>query len=482
MTAERAVVRRSANAPAQGATGGGSRPPPVAVTESAAGSPATHAHSFAEMAVTPETERALEVPGKPLEEGTRAFFEAQLPAVGQAGETSEAEARRAASALSEPYGPPPGVHHDLSGVRVHTGRDADASARRLGAAAYTVGRHIVFASGRYAPSTPRGLRLLAHELTHVLQPGAGFAVRRVDTRREEADELLAQAPPAQQPPAQPQSPAQLPLPRQDFVFIMGQDLQLTPERPDPSRFYHAAEQFYRTRHPGATFVTDLRTLEDLLSWVAANVQQPIGNLIIVSHANEDGTLSFALNAGDADTRIFAAELRDALHLATGQTALADVRGVVDAQTSIKIKGCDIGRTQAMVELVDEAFGGAGTVTAPTHEQWYEFDQALAHAESERFRAEVAAGHPMPPPVDPQLTDEARKEAQLAHSRAVAQRREAIQADARTRRQSGSRRHRSSRRSVARCSSDPGHSSSPRPSCARRWILCTAICPTPSGRP
>jgi Domain of unknown function (DUF4157) len=58
---------------------------------------------------------------------------------------------------------------DLSTVRIHTDRQAALSARSLGAAAYTFGHHIVFGAGRYRPETSRGQRLLAHELTHVLQ-------------------------------------------------------------------------------------------------------------------------------------------------------------------------------------------------------------------------------------------------------------------------------------------------------------------------
>ncbi len=62
--------------------------------------------------------------------------------------------------------------HDFSQVRVHTNGLAAESARALGADAYTVGREVVFDSGRYAPSSPGGRRLLAHELTHVIQQGA----------------------------------------------------------------------------------------------------------------------------------------------------------------------------------------------------------------------------------------------------------------------------------------------------------------------
>jgi hypothetical protein len=63
----------------------------------------------------------------------------------------------------------------LSTVRVHTGALADRSAEEIGAHAYTVGERIVFRAGRYDPDGRSGQRLLAHELTHVLQQRAGGA-------------------------------------------------------------------------------------------------------------------------------------------------------------------------------------------------------------------------------------------------------------------------------------------------------------------
>lgn len=62
---------------------------------------------------------------------------------------------------------------DFSDVRVHTGGDADASAQRLGAHAYTVGTDVVFSQGRYDPGSDVGQRTLAHELTHVVQQRSG---------------------------------------------------------------------------------------------------------------------------------------------------------------------------------------------------------------------------------------------------------------------------------------------------------------------
>jgi hypothetical protein len=58
---------------------------------------------------------------------------------------------------------------DFGSVRVHADSQAAESARAISASAYTVGNAIVFGSGQYSPGTSEGRRLLAHELTHVVQ-------------------------------------------------------------------------------------------------------------------------------------------------------------------------------------------------------------------------------------------------------------------------------------------------------------------------
>ena len=59
--------------------------------------------------------------------------------------------------------------YDFSRVRVYTATAAEQSAREVNALAYTVGHNIVFGAGQFAPGTNKGRRLLAHELTHVVQ-------------------------------------------------------------------------------------------------------------------------------------------------------------------------------------------------------------------------------------------------------------------------------------------------------------------------
>ena len=91
-------------------------------------------------------QEAIGSPGQPLDAQTRAFMQSRFG-------------------------------NDFAHVRVHTGDKAAASARSVSAAAYTLGSDIVFASGKYAPHTTSGRRLIAHEIAHVVQQGRPEAPR-----------------------------------------------------------------------------------------------------------------------------------------------------------------------------------------------------------------------------------------------------------------------------------------------------------------
>jgi hypothetical protein len=66
----------------------------------------------------------------------------------------------------------PRFGYDFSQVRIHTDSNSAAKARAISAKAYTVGSDIVFAQSQFAPETPAGKLLLAHELAHVVQQQA----------------------------------------------------------------------------------------------------------------------------------------------------------------------------------------------------------------------------------------------------------------------------------------------------------------------
>jgi hypothetical protein len=120
-----------------------------------------------------------------------------------------------------------GFGQDFSSVRVHSGVTADRSARELNANAYTIGRDIVFATGQYAPHTAQGRRLIAHELTHVVQqgPSASHSGLRSSIQRQPLEVLR---PPVPVPVPVP-APAPVPVPE---VPEIG---PLPPAVPEPRR-------------------------------------------------------------------------------------------------------------------------------------------------------------------------------------------------------------------------------------------------------
>lgn len=67
---------------------------------------------------------------------------------------------------------------DFSAVRVHTDVHAHQLTRSINAKAFAVGQNLVFGPGEYAPQTASGKKLLAHELTHVLQTD-GAPIKRL---------------------------------------------------------------------------------------------------------------------------------------------------------------------------------------------------------------------------------------------------------------------------------------------------------------
>ena len=103
--------------------------------------------------VPPIVHDALDSPGQPLDTGTRAFMEQRFG-------------------------------HDFSQVRVHTDARAAKSARAVNSLAYTVGRDVVFGDGHYEPRTYEGRKLLAHELTHVIQQNTSVSMQNLPDKLE----------------------------------------------------------------------------------------------------------------------------------------------------------------------------------------------------------------------------------------------------------------------------------------------------------
>jgi Domain of unknown function (DUF4157) len=110
-------------------------------------------------AVPPIVDQVLQSSGQPLDAATRAFME-------------------------------PRFGYDFSQVRVHANDAAARSARSVNAIAYTVGNRIAFDTGRLAPDTREGRKLLAHELAHTLQQAERSTAdaKRISDGRDPAEQ------------------------------------------------------------------------------------------------------------------------------------------------------------------------------------------------------------------------------------------------------------------------------------------------------
>ena len=89
------------------------------------------------------------------------------PGVEQAISSSRGSGASLDRGVQEKFAPELG--DNLSDVRIHADSTADALARSVSARAFATGSDVYFAQGEYRPGTQDGDRLLAHELTHVVQ-------------------------------------------------------------------------------------------------------------------------------------------------------------------------------------------------------------------------------------------------------------------------------------------------------------------------
>jgi hypothetical protein len=179
---------------------------------------------------------------------------------------------------------------NLGGVTVHDDPEAAAAARERRAKAYTVGRHLVFGRGQYAPHTPRGKWLLAHELAHVTQgtdAGAVDGAPAVEADASRAATNALQGKPARTSArrsagavhrfGEPDTPPDL-----TFVSSSG-----TPGFLTQATAYHRTWGLNPTR---------FNSMQGLLATLAASTGT-ISRLRIVSHADMDNIFTPLFDGG-----------------------------------------------------------------------------------------------------------------------------------------------------------------------------------------
>ncbi len=86
----------------------------------------------------------------------------------------------------------PRFGYDFSDVKIHTDRDAAKSAQSVNALAYTSGNNIVFNRNQFSPGSQDGKRLLAHELTHVVQQKSCTLQKSIQRQDDKKDDSKLQ--------------------------------------------------------------------------------------------------------------------------------------------------------------------------------------------------------------------------------------------------------------------------------------------------
>jgi Domain of unknown function (DUF4157) len=219
-----------------------------------------------------------------------------------------------------------GFGHDFGHVRVHAGEYANRLARDLDARAFVVGRHIGFRAGAYAPASPAGRSLLAHELAHVVQTDGGAATTRV---------------------------------RRDLVYGSGYKNRFASEAAEADgaaakKWFPASADFAATAQLSGGG-TGAKTFDELITTIGGKGAGTIKQLGIIGHANADaialaGTIAAASVTGAANAMI------DATTLTAKAVEVAKVKDRFAADGRITLFGCNSGASGALLAAISNAFG------------------------------------------------------------------------------------------------------------------------------
>jgi len=197
--------------------------------------------------------------------------------------------------------------HDFGAVRIHADAKAAESARAVNAYGYTVGVHIAFGAGRFSPTTAEGRRLLAHELTHVVQQATGG----------EASLQRQDKPPADKPAAE----------REDVVLLL-----------DDSKRAATEAQSYGGKVVRATSAEDgAKKLKAL--------GKPIKKMYVVSHSDRSGQVKVSSPGGEIWVKLsdFSKDLKGALP--------AEM-----APEEVDFRGCQLGESPEQMETFRQNVG------------------------------------------------------------------------------------------------------------------------------
>jgi hypothetical protein len=268
----------------------------------------------------PVVHSVLSTAGRPLDRTTRAFMETRFG-------------------------------RDLSHVRVHTDSQAASSSREISARAYTVGHNIVFGANEYKPESLSGKKLLAHELTHVIQQGAlpnaesieqqilgsGIGLPRIS--------LLLQREPIIQ---------------RELVYASGYPRRYRNDQVEvrcvesPRCEWFPASIDFRATATNSGGGTGQGTFTGLIAHIASRSPDSIEELGLIGHANRD---FFGLSGRISESDVFftAPGLIGMDSINANMAAIERVRDRFATGARIILYGCHAGLGSALLDAISRAF-------------------------------------------------------------------------------------------------------------------------------
>jgi hypothetical protein len=276
-------------------------------------SPRASLGETAEKRKTSLVDEQLRSPGQPLDHATRSFMEASLG-------------------------------HDFSQVRVHADNRAAESNRMLNAEAYTVGNHIAFGAASFNPNSEEGRKLLAHELTHVVQQGARVSS---STNISIADPAHASEAEASRVAENISSAGAFQIPQ---TRVSNAVLQRAPKkkkkRVDVALVFDDSQNTMAEAGARAKVTVRATSVEDAKQKLAT-LGEPIGTLHVLSHGSREGEVEIFNEAGDESEWVSISSLGSELNGAFT---------VGDGPQTVDFSGCKIGEAGDVLEQFREDVG------------------------------------------------------------------------------------------------------------------------------
>jgi hypothetical protein len=229
--------------------------------------------------------------------------------------------------------------HDFSRVRVHTDARANESAHGVNAVAYTVGQNIAFRAGAYAPGTPSGQRLLAHELAHVVQQRGGALAIQRETYYGGAYKQRA------------------------FASL---DAEIAAAAKHPTEWHPATPDMAATA-AGSGGGEAVSTFDDLLTKLEAKGKGSITVLNLIGHSNSSVfSLGGTITVDNVEFTPEASIESDSL--SKNAKRVAALRDRFAEGAKIVLYSCDAGAGQGLLDAIGTAFGVC--VEGFTTEVWW----------------------------------------------------------------------------------------------------------------